>query len=81
MSTLFEDDNGKTSITRVIWAICVLTFMGVWAANSISAGEIQHFQSGDAMFFASLLAVKVGQKAVEAWKEKSNNNKIIQEGE
>ena len=75
MSTVFKEDNGKTSITRIIWAICVLVFMGVWAGVSIGAREIQHFQAGDALFFASLLSLKVGQKAMEVWKGTTTNNK------
>ena len=75
MAKAFEDDMGNRSIMRMVWAGAVLIFMATWAIISAKSGSVEHFEVGDALFFASLLASKVGQKAVEAWRDKHESDK------
>ena len=75
MAKAFEDDNGNRSVMRMVWAGAVIIFMGTWAVVSAQNGQLEHLTMGDAMFFASLLGLKVGQKAIEVWKENGKNNK------
>lgn len=37
---MFNDPNGKTSVTRVVFALVTLIFMGTWATISIKNGEM-----------------------------------------
>lgn len=63
---ILQDDQGNASSMRFVWVAAVLTILGVWAYISISTRVFQNFTLGDAGWFATLFAGKVGQKYVEA---------------
>ena len=62
---LIQDDNGNTSSMRLVWMLAVVTILGVWAFISVTTATFQNFTLGDAGWFATLFAGKVGQKYVE----------------
>lgn len=65
MAKVFQDDSGNTSSMRIVWAVCVLTVMGVWAYICISTDKLWSFQIGDATLMAFLFGGKIGQKYLE----------------
>ena len=60
-----QDDDGNQSTMRLVWAVSVLVIIGTWSYVSISGGQLQNFQLGDAMFIGVLFGGKVAQKYME----------------
>ena len=60
-----QDDHGNSSTMRAVWVMGVLIILGTWAFICISTGTLQHFTTGDAVFFGMLIGGKVAQKYVE----------------
>ena len=69
MAKAFEDDTGNRSIMRIVWALCVLTIMFVWAYVCIKNNTLYSFQIGDATLMAFLFGGKIGQKYLEVNKK------------
>jgi len=61
----FKDVNGKTSITRIVWAFSVIVIITTWSCLSFITGEFQSFSMGDAAWFTALFGGKVLQSYVE----------------
>ena len=74
MSKAFEDDNGNKSSMRLIWAICVLTIMAVWAVVCIKNNQLYSFELGDAALMTGLFGGKVAQKYLEAKNGSTNGS-------
>jgi len=64
-SNMFEDNQGKTSVSRVIWVFAVLGIVFTWAYISWVSKELQHFSTGDAAWFAGLFGSKIGGTIIE----------------
>lgn len=62
---MFEDNQGKTSISRVVWVMAVLGIVFTWAFISWVSNELQHFSTGDAAWFGALFGSKIGGTIIE----------------
>ena len=65
MVNFLKDDKGNDSSLRLVWSISVLIIMVVWGMVSLECMELQHFTTGDVMWFTVLLGSKLGQKYIE----------------
>ena len=61
----FKDIDGKTSVTRIVWAFSVIVIISTWSCLSFMTGEFQSFSMGDAAWFTALFGGKVLQSYVE----------------
>lgn len=64
-SNMFQDNQGKTSVSRVVWVVAVLGIVFTWAFISWTSIELQHFTTGDAAWFAGLFGSKIGGTIIE----------------
>lgn len=64
-SGMLEDNQGRTSISRILWVIATLGIVFTWSYISLSSNELQHFTSGDAAWFAALFGSKIGGTVIE----------------
>lgn len=64
-ASMFEDNQGKTSVSRIIWVVAVLGIVFTWAFLSWTSNELQHFSTGDAAWFGALFGSKIGGTIIE----------------
>jgi len=69
----FDDDDGNRSITRIVWAITVLTIIWTWSYICISKGELFNFAIGDATLMGILFGGKIASKYAEKYKKGDNS--------
>lgn len=72
MAGTFNDDNGSTSIMRIIFAFYVLIVIVTWAIISIRQNMLISFGAWDAVMISIPFIAKVGQKAFEVWGQKKS---------
>ena len=63
---LFSEDNGNSSMMRVVVAVVVFVIVGTWSQHCILSGELVGFDYEEVALLIGLMGVKAYQKGKEA---------------
>ena len=64
-SGMMQDNQGRTSIARILWVLATLGIVFTWAYLSWTTDELKHFSTGDAAWFGALFGSKIGGTVIE----------------